>query len=161
MRVALTVNGRPVEADVDPATMLLEVLRDHVGLTGPRGTCGVGLCGTCTVLLDGEPVSACILLAALAAGREVTTVEGLPADDPVLAAFDRHHAFQCGFCIPGMVLTATDMVRAGRARSREEIREGLGGNLCRCGCYVKIVDAIEDAAQVPTHESVQPQGVSR
>ncbi len=142
MRLALNVNDRTVEVDVDPSTMLVDVLRDHVGLTGPRATCGVGLCGTCTVLLDGEPVSSCILLAPLAVGRRVTTVEGLPDDDPVLASFDRHHAFQCGFCIPGMVLTARDMVANGRAGSREQIREGLGGNLCRCGCYVKIEEAV-------------------
>ena len=146
MKITLIVNDRSHEVDVEPATMLVEVLRDRIGLTGPRATCGVGLCGTCTVLLDGEPVSSCILMAPLAAGRRITTVEGLPADDPIIAAFDRHHAFQCGFCIPGMVLTARDMVSCGRAGSREEIREGLGGNLCRCGCYIKIIDAIEEAA---------------
>ncbi|GCD88195.1 (2Fe-2S)-binding protein [Nocardioides sp. LS1] len=146
MNLNLRVNGRLVDVDVEPDTMLVDVLRDEVGLTGPRTTCGVGLCGTCTVLLDGEPVSSCILMAPLALGREITTVEGLPEDDPVVACFDKHHAFQCGFCIPGMVLTARDMVDQGRATSREEIREGLGGNLCRCGCYVKIIEAIEEAA---------------
>ena len=82
----------------------------------------------------------------LAVGKEITTVEGLPEDDRVVACFDKHHAFQCGFCIPGMVLTARDMVDKGHAGDREEIREGLGGNLCRCGCYLKIIDAIEEAA---------------
>jgi aerobic-type carbon monoxide dehydrogenase small subunit (CoxS/CutS family) len=147
MKIPLIVNDRSVEVDAEPSTMLVDVLRDRLGLTGPRATCGVGLCGTCTVLLDGEPVSSCILMAPLAIGRHITTVEGLPADDPVMACFDRHHAFQCGFCIPGMVLTARDMVSSGRAGSREEIRDGLGGNLCRCGCYVKIIDAIEEAAR--------------
>jgi len=147
MKISLNVNRRSVEVDVEPSTMLVDVLREHVGLTGSRATCGVGLCGTCTVLLDGEPVSSCILMAPLATGKEITTVEGLPDDDPVMAAFDKHHAFQCGFCIPGMVLTARDMVTAGRACSRDEIREGLGGNLCRCGCYLKIIDAVEEAAQ--------------
>ena len=147
MNLSLRVNGRTVEVDVEPHEMLVDVLRDQVGLTGPRVTCGVGLCGTCTVLLDGEPVSGCILRAPLAAGREITTVEGLPADDDVVAAFDRNHAFQCGYCIPGMVLTARDMVDNGRASTTEEIREGLGGNLCRCGCYLKIIDAIEEAAR--------------
>jgi aerobic-type carbon monoxide dehydrogenase small subunit (CoxS/CutS family) len=142
----LRVNGRIVDVDVDPETMLVDVLRDEVGLTGPRATCGVGLCGTCTVLLDGEPVSSCILMAPLALAREISTVEGLPDDDRVMACFDKHHAFQCGYCIPGMVLTARDMVDQGRARDRAEIREGLGGNLCRCGCYVKIIEAIEEAA---------------
>lgn len=147
MKLQLKVNGREIGVDVAPSTMLVEVLRDEVGLTGPRATCGVGLCGTCTVLLDGEPVSSCILMTPLAIGKEITTVEGLPEDDPVMAAFDRNHAFQCGYCIPGMVLTAHDMVASGRACSREEIREGLGGNLCRCGCYAKIIDAVEEAAQ--------------
>lgn len=147
MNLELNVNGRTVTVDASPSTMLVDVLRDQVGLTGPRATCGVGLCGTCTVLLDGEPVSSCILMAPLALGKQITTVEGLPDDDKVMAAFDRHHAFQCGYCIPGMVLTARDMVANGRACNREEIREGLGGNLCRCGCYAKIIDAVEEAAQ--------------
>lgn len=146
MELRLTVNGRAVEVDVEPHTMLVDVLREEVGLTGPRVTCGVGLCGTCTVLLDGEPVSGCIMMAPLAVGKEITTIEGLPEEDPVVASFDRHHAFQCGYCIPGMVLTARDLVDKGHAGSREDIREGLGGNLCRCGCYQKIIDAIEEAA---------------
>lgn len=147
MNLTLNVNGRAVDVDVEPHDMLVDVLRDQVGLTGPRVTCGVGLCGTCTVLLDGEPVSGCILMAPLAQGKEITTVEGLPEDDEVVASFDRNHAFQCGYCIPGMVLTARDMVDKGHACSREEIREGLGGNLCRCGCYLKIIEAVEEAAQ--------------
>ncbi|MFL5793720.1 MAG: (2Fe-2S)-binding protein [Actinomycetota bacterium] len=146
MELTLRVNGRIVEVDVEPHTMLVEVLRDQLGLTGPRVTCGVGLCGTCTVLLDGEPVSGCILMAPLAAGKEITTVEGLPADDQVVACFDRNHAFQCGYCIPGMVLTARDMVEKGHAGTRAEIREGLGGNLCRCGCYLKIIDAVQEVS---------------
>lgn len=147
MELSLKVNGRTTEVDVEPHTMLVEVLRDQAGLTGPRATCGVGLCGTCTVLLDGEPVSSCILMAPLAMGREITTVEGLPEDDTVVSSFDKNHAFQCGYCIPGMVVTAKEMIESGRAGSRDEIREGLGGNLCRCGCYLKIIDAIEEAAR--------------
>ncbi|MQA10201.1 MAG: 2Fe-2S iron-sulfur cluster binding domain-containing protein [Pseudonocardiaceae bacterium] len=147
MRIELSVNGNAIEVDVEPTTMLVDVLRDHVALTGPRVTCGVGLCGTCTVLLDGEPVSSCILMAPLALGKQITTIEGIPRDDEVVSCFDRQHAFQCGFCIPGMVLTAKNMVEHGTATSREQIREGLGGNLCRCGCYTKIVDAIEEAAR--------------
>ena len=146
MNLNLRVNGRDITVETEPETMLVDVLRDQVGLTGPRVTCGVGLCGTCTVLLDGEPVSGCIMMAPLAQGREITTIEGLPEDDEVVACFDKHHAFQCGYCIPGMVLTARDMVDTGHAGSREEIREGLGGNLCRCGCYSKIIEAIEEAA---------------
>ncbi|HEX4904782.1 MAG TPA: (2Fe-2S)-binding protein [Acidimicrobiales bacterium] len=146
MTISLRVNGRVHDLDVEPEAMLVDVLREHLGLTGPRVTCGVGLCGTCTVLIDGEPVSACIMMTALAEGREITSIEGVADDDPVVAAFDRHHAFQCGFCIPGMVLTARNLIDRGQAGSAREIREGLGGNLCRCGCYVKIVEAIEEAA---------------
>ena len=147
MNLALRVNGRTIHADVEPETMLVDVLREHAGLTGPRVTCGVGLCGTCTVLMDEQPLSACILMAPLAQGKEITTIEGIPEDDAVVRCFDRHHAFQCGFCIPGMVLTGRAMVAEGHAEDRKEIREGLGGNLCRCGCYLKIIDAIEEAAQ--------------
>ena len=146
MKLPLKVNGRDITVETSESVMLVDVLRDQVGLTGPRATCGVGLCGTCTVLLDGQPVSSCILMAPLALGKEITTVEGLPEDDPVMAAFGRNHAFQCGYCIPGMVLTAREMVSSGRACTREQIREGLGGNLCRCGCYAKIIDAVEEAA---------------
>jgi aerobic-type carbon monoxide dehydrogenase small subunit (CoxS/CutS family) len=145
----MRVNGEPAELDVEPDTMLLEVLRDRLGLLGARGACGIGVCGSCTVLLDGEPVSSCILLAPLADGHAVTTVEGLPGDDPVLRAFDRHHAFQCGFCVPGMVLAAkaflADCAREGIRPGRERTAEALGGNLCRCGCYVKIIDAVQEA----------------
>lgn len=145
MKLNLRLNGKVVDVDAEPAEMLVDVLRDKVGLTGPRATCGVGLCGTCTVLLDGEPVSSCILMVGLVGSREITSIEGVATDDKVVAAFDKHHAFQCGYCIPGMVLTARDMVATGRASTEEEIREGLGGNLCRCGCYLKIIDAIREA----------------
>ncbi|AYY13711.1 (2Fe-2S)-binding protein [Actinobacteria bacterium YIM 96077] len=147
MKITLSVNDRSVDVDVAPSTMLVDVLRDELGITSARATCGVGLCGTCTVLLDGRPVSSCLLMAPLAIGKRITTVEGLPDDDAVVRCFSERHAFQCGFCIPGMVLTARDMIDTGRANTPEEIREGLGGNLCRCGCYVKIVDAIEEAAR--------------
>jgi aerobic-type carbon monoxide dehydrogenase small subunit (CoxS/CutS family) len=146
--ITLQINGAPVELEVDEGVMLLEVLRDQLGLLGARGTCGVGLCGACTVLMDGEPISSCILLAPLAQGRAITTVEGLPDDDPVVQAFDRHHAYQCGYCIPGMVLTSKAFLRgcagSGTCPSRAQIAEALGGNLCRCGCYVKIIDAVQE-----------------
>ena len=148
MKITLQINGAPVELEVDEGVMLLEVLRDQLGLLGARGTCGVGLCGACTVLVDGQPISSCILLAPLAQGRAITTVEGLPDDDPVVQAFDRHHAFQCGYCIPGMVLTSKAFLNgcavSGTCPSRKEIAEALGGNLCRCGCYVKIIDAVQE-----------------
>ena len=132
MKVELILNGRVATLNVRSDAMLLEALRD-LGLNSVRETCAIGVCGACTVLLDGEPVSGCLTLAATAAGREVTTVEGLDGADPVLRAFHDAHAFQCGWCTPGFVLA----VKAG-----ERTREGLGGNLCRCGCYVKIEEAV-------------------
>jgi aerobic-type carbon monoxide dehydrogenase small subunit (CoxS/CutS family) len=147
MTVAFTLNGRRVRAHAEPQTMLLDVLREEFGLTGPRGTCGMGVCGTCTVLLDGRTASSCILMAGLVADRDVTTIEGVADDDPMVAAFDRHHAYQCGYCIPGMVLTGKAMAAEGACGGREQIREGLGGNLCRCGSYGRIIDAIEEASQ--------------
>jgi aerobic-type carbon monoxide dehydrogenase small subunit (CoxS/CutS family) len=101
-----------------------------------RVTCAIGVCGACTVLLDGEPVTGCLTLAAAVAGREITTVEGLDENDPVLRAFNEAHAFQCGWCTPGFVLTAKAM------RPGDDVGEALGGNLCRCGCYVKIEEAV-------------------
>jgi aerobic-type carbon monoxide dehydrogenase small subunit (CoxS/CutS family) len=135
VNVSLLLNGRPTTLEVRSDEMLLEALRRQ-GLRSVRETCAIGVCGACTVLLDGEPASACLMLAAAAAGHEVTTVEGLEGSDPVLRAFNEAHAFQCGWCTPGFVLTVKAM------RPGEEVREALGGNLCRCGCYVKIEEAV-------------------
>ena len=132
MKVELILNGRRAGLDVRTDEMLLEALRRE-GLRSVRETCAIGVCGACTVLLDGEPVTGCLTPAATVAGREVTTVEGLDESDPVLRAFNDAHAFQCGWCTPGFVLA----VKAG-----ERTREALGGNLCRCGCYVKIEEAV-------------------
>jgi aerobic-type carbon monoxide dehydrogenase small subunit (CoxS/CutS family) len=142
----LVLNGRPAALDADPGETLLEVLRREAGVLSVRPTCGIGVCGACTVLLDGEPVSGCLLRAAQAAGREVTTVEGIPAEHPVRRAFAVEHAFQCGYCTPGMVLTVAGMLDETPEPSDEQISEGLGGNLCRCGCYVKIHAAVRRAA---------------
>jgi aerobic-type carbon monoxide dehydrogenase small subunit (CoxS/CutS family) len=135
MNVELILNGRAATFEVRSDEMLLEALRRH-GLLSVRETCGIGVCGACTVLVDGETVSGCLTLAATVAGREVTTVEGLDESDPVLRAFNETHAFQCGWCTPGFVLTVKAM------RPGEDVREALGGNLCRCGCYVKIEEAV-------------------
>jgi aerobic-type carbon monoxide dehydrogenase small subunit (CoxS/CutS family) len=124
--------------------MLLDVLRRE-GLLSVRATCGIGVCGACTVLVDGEPLSGCLTLAAQVAGREVTTVEGL-AGDPVQRAFAETHGFQCGWCTPGFVLAAKRLLEVNPSPSDEEIAEGLGGNLCRCGSYVKIVEAVRRCA---------------
>jgi aerobic-type carbon monoxide dehydrogenase small subunit (CoxS/CutS family) len=142
----LVLNGRPAALDADPGETLLDVLRREAGLLSVRPSCGIGVCGACTVLLDGEPVSGCLLRAAQAAGREVTTVEGIPAEHPVRRAFAAEHAFQCGYCTPGMVLTVAGMLEETPEPSDEQIVEGLGGNLCRCGCYVKIHAAVRRAA---------------
>ena len=135
MNVSLLLNGRPTTLEVRSDEMLLEALRRQ-GLRSVRETCAIGVCGACTVLLDGEPVSACLRVAAAAAGHEITTVEGLDGSDPVLRAFNEAHAFQCGWCTPGFVLTVKAMSPG------EDVREALGGNLCRCGCYVKIEEAV-------------------
>jgi aerobic-type carbon monoxide dehydrogenase small subunit (CoxS/CutS family) len=138
MNVELILNGRAATLEARSDEMLLPALRRH-GLLSVRETCGIGVCGACTVLLDGEPVSACLLLAAQAAGREVTTVEGLQGSGEggeIFRAFNDAHAFQCGWCTPGFVLTVKAM------RPGDDVREALGGNLCRCGCYVKIEEAV-------------------
>jgi aerobic-type carbon monoxide dehydrogenase small subunit (CoxS/CutS family) len=145
VKLELTLNERPAALECEPGEMMLDVLRRE-GLTSVRATCGIGICGACTVLLDGEPVSGCLLLAPQAAGRALTTVEGLPAEHPVPRAFEAEHAFQCGWCTPGMVLTAKRLLEEIPQPSNEQIAEGLGGNLCRCGCYVKIRAAVKRAA---------------
>jgi aerobic-type carbon monoxide dehydrogenase small subunit (CoxS/CutS family) len=144
--VELLLNGRRTELDAGAGQTLLEALRREAGLRSVRPTCGIGVCGACTVLVDGEPVSACLLLAPQAAGREVTTVEGLPPEDPVARAFVEARAFQCGYCTPGMILTASSLLRERPSPSDEQVAEALGGNLCRCGCYPRIAEAVRRAA---------------
>jgi aerobic-type carbon monoxide dehydrogenase small subunit (CoxS/CutS family) len=146
MRLSFMVNGEPATVEARPDEMLIDVL-NGLGLASVRETCGIGVCGACTVLVDGELVSGCLLLAPLAEGREVTTVEGLGGAHPVQAAFAEAHAFQCGYCTPGMVLTAARLLDEQPHPTQEEVRLALAGNLCRCGCYVKIVDAVLLAAR--------------
>jgi aerobic-type carbon monoxide dehydrogenase small subunit (CoxS/CutS family) len=145
VRLELTLNDRPAVLECEPDEMVLDVLRRE-GLSSVRATCGIGICGACTLLLDGEPVSGCLVLAAQVAGREVTTVEGLPAEHPVPMAFDAEHAFQCGWCTPGMVLSAKRLLEENPSPGDDEIAAYLGGNLCRCGCYLKIRAAVRRAA---------------
>ena len=147
MRLELRVNGTSHEVETRSDEMLLEVLRRELGLTSVRETCGIGVCGTCTVLLDGRQISGCLMLAPLAEGREITTVEGLGGDHPVQRAFAKTHAFQCGYCTPGMILASKCLLEENPRPNEEEIRLALAGNLCRCGCYVKIVDAVLEAAR--------------
>jgi len=146
MTVGLLLNGRHTALECEPTDMLLDVLRDE-GLTSVRETCGIGVCGACTVLLDGAPVTGCLTMAGHARGREVTTVEGLDGAHPVQRAFVAARAFQCGWCTPGFVLTVKRLLEENPDPGEEEIAEALGGNLCRCGSYVNIAAAVRRAAK--------------
>jgi len=144
--VGFTLNGRPREIDVPPSQTLLRTLRDTLGVFDAKEGCSEGVCGACTVLLDGRPVSSCLVLTPTARGRRVLTVRGLErAGDlhPLQTAFVEHGAVQCGFCTPGMVLTALAFLEQRPRPDREEIRAALAGNLCRCTGYAKILDAVE------------------
>jgi len=148
VRVALTVNGEPREAEVWAGESLLTTLRDRLGLPGSKNACEQGECGSCSVLLDGALVCSCLVLAAQADGHEVVTVEGLAADGrlhPVQEAFADAGAVQCGFCTPGLIVAAADLLRRTSEPSDDEIREALSGNLCRCTGYQKILDAVHFA----------------
>ena len=149
--MTLQVNGRTYRAVAPTQALLVEVLRDRIGLTGVKYGCGMGECGACTVLLDGEPVHSCLTLAVEAQGREVTTVEGLDRGgelDPVQRAFAAMGGVQCGFCTPGMILAAKGLLNRNPSPSEEEIRWALSGNLCRCTGYMKIVDAVQAASRM-------------
>jgi carbon-monoxide dehydrogenase small subunit len=146
----LLINGRTREVDAPPSQTLLGVLRDALGIFDVKEGCGEGVCGACTVLLDGRPVSSCLLLAAAVRGRPIVTVRGLERQGglhPLQDAFVRHGAVQCGFCTPGMLLTALVFLEGNPRPGRDEIRRALEGNLCRCTGYAKIVDAIEAYAR--------------
>ncbi|MEO3761934.1 (2Fe-2S)-binding protein [Streptomyces sp. B8F3] len=148
--ITLRVNGEAHRVTVEPRVTLLDALRERLGLTGTKKGCDRGECGACTVLVEGRRVSSCLTLAVMEDGREIMTIEGLADGDelhPVQAAFIRRDAFQCGFCTPGQILSAVACIDEGHARSDDEIREHMSGNLCRCGCYPNIVDAVRDAAR--------------
>ena len=150
MRIELTVNGEHHEADVWEGESLLVTLRDRLGLPGSKNACEQGECGSCSVLLDGELVCACLVLAAQADGHAVTTVEGLAEEDrlhPVQEAFAETGAVQCGFCTPGFIVAAADLLSRIPDPNDDEIREALSGNLCRCTGYAKILDAVHEAAR--------------
>ncbi len=145
--VELTVNGRPYQGRVESRVSLADFLRDDLGLTGTHVGCEHGVCGACTVLLDGRPVRSCLLFAVQARGADVRTIEGLAQDgelSPLQAAFRDHHALQCGFCTPGFLMTLQVFTREHPGASDEEIREALSGNLCRCTGYQNIVEAVRD-----------------
>ena len=150
MRIELTVNGGHHEADVWEGESLLVALRDRLGLPGSKNACEQGECGSCSILLDGELVCACLVLAAQANGHAVTTVEGLAEEDrlhPVQEAFAETGAVQCGFCTPGFIVAAADLLTRIPDPNDDEIREALSGNLCRCTGYAKILDAVQEAAR--------------
>ena len=149
--LSLSVNGNPVSLSVEPHLTLLELLRDTLGLTGAKEGCGAGNCGACTVLLDGEPVNSCLLLAAEADGRQVITVEGLANLHPVQEALVAHGGLQCGFCTPGVILSSVALLKRNPRPTEADIRDALAGNLCRCTGYDKIVRAVQAAAQEVDH----------
>ena len=160
--LTFTVNGEEHRLEVEPRRLLADVLRDDLGLTGTHLGCEQGACGACTVLLDGGAVRSCLIFAVQAEGAEVTTVEGLARGGvlhPLQAAFRDHHAVQCGFCTPGMLLAALDLLARSPAPTAGEVREELSGNLCRCTGYGRIVDAVLGAAArtgAPASATVQP-----
>jgi xanthine dehydrogenase YagT iron-sulfur-binding subunit len=150
LELVLRINGTEHRLTLDPRTTLLDALREHLHLTGSKKGCGLGQCGACTVLMDGKRVKACLSLAALVEGREITTIEGLAQGEqlhPLQAAFIEQDAFQCGYCTSGHIMAGVACINEGHAGSPQEIRDWMSGNLCRCGAYDNIVTAIQDAAR--------------
>jgi aerobic-type carbon monoxide dehydrogenase small subunit (CoxS/CutS family) len=151
VNVTLIVNGETRTASVPPETTLLHLLRDHLQLTGAKLGCDVGDCGTCTVIVDGKAVNSCLMLAAQADGRSVTTIEGLATREglhPLQKVFEETGALQCGFCGPGMIMTAKALLDENPDPSAQDVRTALAGNLCRCTGYIKIVDGVQEAAKM-------------
>jgi carbon-monoxide dehydrogenase small subunit len=149
--ITLTVNGRKMTGRTEARTTLVDFLRDNLGLTGTHVGCEHGVCGACSVILDGRPIRSCLTYAVMADGAEITTVEGLEGPDgalsPLQDAFWEQHAMQCGYCTPGMLIAATALLDRNPDPSEEEIRDAIGGNLCRCTGYVQIVEAVQNAAR--------------
>jgi len=150
IKVSMTVNGKRVAAEIDPRTLLVQFIRDHLHLTGTHVGCDTGQCGACTVHLNGQAIKSCTLLAAQAEGARVVTIEGVGGADgalhPMQEAFRQHHGLQCGFCTPGMVMNAIDLVSVNPNPTEQQIRAGLDGNLCRCTGYQNIVKAVHAGA---------------
>jgi xanthine dehydrogenase YagT iron-sulfur-binding subunit len=148
--LTLRINGAPHDVNVDPRTTLLDALRERLHLTGTKKGCDMGACGACTVHVDGRRVNACLTLAVMVEGKEITTIEGLARGSelhPVQQAFVDHDGFQCGYCTSGQIMSAVALIAEGRARNDAEIREFMSGNICRCGAYPNIVAAIRDSAK--------------
>lgn len=150
-QISMTINGEKRELDVRPWTTLLDLLRENLQMTGTKKGCDHGQCGACTVLLNGRRINSCLTLAVMHDGAELTTIEGLASEDalhPMQAAFIKHDAFQCGYCTPGQICSAVGLANEGRAQSSEDIREMMSGNVCRCGAYNNIHDAVKEALPV-------------
>lgn len=148
MIMRFTLNNRSVEIEADPLRRVVDLLREDLGMTGAKEGCGTGECGACTILVNGESRLSCLMYAAQLEGNDIVTIEGMLSKDgmhPLQEAFVRHGAIQCGFCTPGMIMAAADLLRRNPRPTRDQIREGLSGNLCRCTGYQKIVDAVEAA----------------
>jgi carbon-monoxide dehydrogenase small subunit len=148
--VEVKVNGGTYQREIEPRTLLVEFIREELGLTGAHIGCDTSYCGACTVLMNGRPVKSCTLLAAQADGSEINTVEGLESDGelhPLQTAFSEHHGLQCGYCTPGMLMSAKHLLEENPDPSREEIKKGIAGNVCRCTGYQNIITAVEDAAK--------------
>jgi aerobic-type carbon monoxide dehydrogenase small subunit (CoxS/CutS family) len=147
-KISFVLNGKQIDIEIDPSQTLLWVLRNHIGLTGTKYGCGIGFCGSCTVILDNEAVRSCSIPVGDVAGRKLITIEGLSQNGklhPVQQAFVDHDALQCGYCTPGMIMNAAALLMKNPILSRQEIIKGMEGNLCRCGAHVRILDAVEDA----------------
>ena len=145
--VRLDINGHKHKLSVEPRTTLLDLLREQLGLTGTKKGCDYGQCGACTVHIDGKRVNSCLTFAVMQEGKQITTIEGLADDDklhPMQEAFIKHDGFQCGYCTPGQIMSAVACIREGHADSDDEIREYMSGNICRCGAYANIVNAIQE-----------------
>ena len=163
IRVSVTVNGQKQSAEVEPRLLLVHFLRDTLGLTGTHVGCDTSNCGACTVHLDGESVKSCTVLAVQADGAEVRTIEGMAGGTdlhPLQEGFYAEHGLQCGYCTPGMIMAAADLLERNPDPSEQEIREGLAGNLCRCTGYHNIVKAVQHAAQLQQRGEVPEPGVS-
>lgn len=158
--VTLMINGAEQSLTLAPWTTLLDALREYCDLTGTKKGCDHGQCGACTVLVDGKRINACLTLAVMQEGRSITTIEGLAGNDPsapgqlhpVQQAFIDHDAFQCGYCTPGQICSTVGLINEGKVRTTADIKELMSGNICRCGAYTHIVDAIEDVLQLRTNQ---------
>ena len=149
-QIRLIVNGKSYEVSIPPWRTLLEVIREDLGLTGTKEGCSLGECGACTIIMDGKTVNSCLVLAAEADGKQITTIEGLASEDklhPLQQAFIDHGGFQCGFCTPGMIMSAKALLDEKPKPTEEEIKQGIAGNFCRCTGYAKIIESIKAAAE--------------